>query len=86
MSYISCYRKRIKDKIQTLGQTLGHTYTDFLANVSSETTTHWTNAKAAYEAWLEKGEGFRHSQLDAKLFRFGNKAGRLLANFTKGIR
>lgn len=62
-----------------------HVYTEFLANVSSETKSCWSNAKSAYETWLETGEGFCHSQPDAKLFRFGYKVGRLLTNFAKGM-
>lgn len=77
MSYVANYKRKVKYKIRSLAKTLRQTYTDFLAKVSSETKTRWHNAKLVYDPWLEKGE--------ARLFSFGNKAGRRLANFAKGL-
>lgn len=67
MSYISRYKRKVNNKIQSLGQTLRQACTDFLANVTSETKFHWHNAKMAYDVWLKKEEGIRRSQQGARL-------------------
>lgn len=61
-------------------------YTKFQTSSSAVTKDQWQAAKSEYDTWLEKGESFRRSHLDAKIFRYGNKAGKLLANLAKGQR
>lgn len=57
----------------------------FWLTLQAKCKTHWHNAKLAYDAWLEKGEGFCHTQQEANLFRLGNKTGRLLAKYTTSL-
>lgn len=84
MSYVARYKRMVLKKIKTVGQMFRLTYTNFLANPSSEMKTQWQYSKLSNDAWLEKSKGFRRSQVEAKLFKYDNKVGKLLAKFTKG--
>lgn len=86
MAFTSKLKRQVRDKIYTLGQTLRQAYTHFQSQPNEDAKAQWCSAKTEYDAWLERGEGFRRTQQEAKLFRYGNKAGRLLANFAKGMR
>lgn len=83
-AYSGKTKRQISDKIRVFSQTLRQSYTNFQEHTTEETKKSWHKAKADYDAWLEKGEGFRRSQQEARLFRYGNKAGKLLANLAKG--
>lgn len=83
MSYVKRLKRLTSEKIKKYSQPLRRAYTDFTSSPSPQSTENWQTAKWAYEVWLDGKESSLRTIQEARLFRFGNKAGRLLASFEK---
>lgn len=83
MSYMNKLKRQVNDKILTLSQTLRCAYTLFQENTSTQRRSNGTKPKTIMTCGCKRGRV--PTAQDARLFRYGSKAGKLLAIHAKGI-
>ncbi|CAJ0931592.1 unnamed protein product [Ranitomeya imitator] len=77
-------KKRIKDQFLMASSEVRTTYITYKNSLLDEDKNNWIRAKKNFEEWAEKREQLYKSNLEIELNRYGDKAGKILANLARG--
>ncbi|XP_044124861.1 vomeronasal type-2 receptor 26-like [Bufo gargarizans] len=86
MGYLAGLKKKVHLQFDQASQKVRLTYLAFKQDPTEANRKKWIEERQVFEHCAKERELLRSSEFEAKLFKFGNKSGRLLANLAKGQR
>ncbi|XP_068115224.1 uncharacterized protein [Hyperolius riggenbachi] len=83
-AYVSRRKKKAFDEYSQASVKARHTYNEYITSMSEPSWQKWIDAKQALDLLYNRYAMFWRSHNDWTFFKFGNKAGKLLANIARG--